>query len=238
MPAFNLSGSRSPSTSGQRVVTLDLVNDSLEATMGAGAYRWRQVGDTLIDVGQRLEGITVHTRLADRTANFAFRLRGTWSLDGTSWNVFSADFVTVSANGQSITAEYATRTDFGRMIRFEFGTTDTGAVEHGICSVVVALKFYDGRGTPDPCPGRPGDRGPAVGSRDQPGPDLHPVRPRAGGPVPAPGTHRRRPPGRGAAEGRAGRRAASRSRGGRRRGAGDTGEARVAPADRSAATPL
>ena len=142
MRNFPMNGLKNAGGASPRIVTLDLVTDSLEATMGAGAYRWRQVGDTLTDIGQRLEGITVHTKLADRTANFSFKLRGTWSLDGISWNVFAADLVTVAANGQSITAEYTTRTDFGRQIRFEFGTSDAGAVEHGTCSVVVALKFY------------------------------------------------------------------------------------------------
>jgi len=130
---------------GQRIVLLDLVTDSHEVTLGQNASRWRQVSDILEDCGPRLEGITVHTKLADMTANFSFKLRGSWSLDGITWTNFSTELAgPIATNGSAISSEYTTKTDCGRHIRFELGTGDTGTVEHGMVSVMVALRFYQG----------------------------------------------------------------------------------------------
>jgi hypothetical protein len=92
-----------------------------------------------------IEGITTHYKLADATANFKFKLRGTWSIDGLNWEVFTSDLMSeVTADDQGISSEYTTKTDFGRRIRFELGTRDGGAVEHGVVTVAVALRFYQG----------------------------------------------------------------------------------------------
>ncbi len=132
-------------SNGQRVVLLDLLAESHEVTLAQAAYKWRQIGDILAEAGPRLEGITVHTKLSDVTANFAFKVKGRWSLDGEDWTDFAADLAgPINANGSAITSEYTTLTDFGRYIRFELGTTDGGAVEHGIVSVMIALRFYQG----------------------------------------------------------------------------------------------
>jgi hypothetical protein len=145
MRNFPTSEAKSQAFSGRRIVLLDVVTASHEVTLGQNAYKWRQVGDILVDVGPRLEGITVHTQLADKTAAFAFKLRGSWSLDGVNWVAFSSDLSSViTSNGSQVSAEYTTRTDLGRHIRIELGTTDTGSVEHGIINVMVALRFYLG----------------------------------------------------------------------------------------------
>ena len=130
---------------GQRVVLLDLLTDAHEVTLGQNSTKWRQVGDILEDVGPRVEGITVHTKLQSRTANFSFKLRGSWSLDGVTWNTFAGELTpAIATDGAAISNEYTTKTDFGRHIRFELGTADTAAIEHGIVSVMVALRFYQG----------------------------------------------------------------------------------------------
>ncbi|MFH1464908.1 MAG: hypothetical protein ABIO70_11040 [Pseudomonadota bacterium] len=145
MKSNSMNRSGSQVLGGQRVVILDLVEDSHEVTMGAGGYKYRPVSDILVDVGPRMEGLTCHYKLADATANFKVKLRATWSIDGLNWEVFSGDIMSeVTADSQGVGTEYTTKTDFGRRIRFELGTCDNGAVEHGIVNVAVALRFYQG----------------------------------------------------------------------------------------------
>ena len=143
MPTFKQNGSRSQTTAGQRVVLLDLLTDSHEVTLAQNNYRTRTLGEVLVDVGPRLEGITIHYRLADRTANFSFKVGASWSMDGNSWLTY--DLVgPINVDGQGISSEYTDKTKFGRLLRFEFATTDGGAVEHGMVSVMAALRFYQG----------------------------------------------------------------------------------------------
>ncbi|MFH1466205.1 MAG: hypothetical protein ABIO70_17605 [Pseudomonadota bacterium] len=145
MKSNSMNRSGSQVLGGQRVVILDLVEDSHEVTMGAGGYKWRPVSDILVDVGPRMEGLTCHYKLADATANFKFQLRGTWSVDGMNWETFSSDLmIEATSDSQVVETEYTTKTDFGRRIRFELGTSDTGTVQHGVVTIAVAQRFYQG----------------------------------------------------------------------------------------------
>ena len=131
--------------SGSRVVIVDLLHDSQEATEGAGAYRYRNVGpDEIRDVGGRLEGVTVMSTISNITANWAMQVQAQYSNDGRSWTPFAANLTTLNANGNYVSAEYTTLTDFGRHIRFQVGVTDGGAIENAIATVSVALRFYQG----------------------------------------------------------------------------------------------
>lgn len=93
MPNYSQSRAESQVQTGQRVAMLDLLTDSHEVTMGTGGYKWRPVSDILVDAGPRLEAITTYYKLADASANFKVKLRGTWSIDGLNWEVFAADLM-------------------------------------------------------------------------------------------------------------------------------------------------
>ena len=132
-------------TNNSRVVYIDLLKDSQEATEGAGAYRYRSVGpDYVADVGAKLEGLTVLSTIHNITANWAMQVQAEYSNDGRLWSPFAANLVTLNANGNNVSAEYTTLTDFGRYIRFQVGVTDAGAIENANVTLAVALRFYQG----------------------------------------------------------------------------------------------
>ena len=130
---------------GGRVVIVELLKDSQEATEGAGAYRYRHLGpDQISEIGGKLQGITVLSTISNITANFAMQVQAMYSNDGRTWTAFAANLVTLNANGNNVSAEYTTLTDFGRHIRFQIGTTDAGAIENANITLAVALRFYEG----------------------------------------------------------------------------------------------
>jgi hypothetical protein len=130
---------------GGRVVVIDLLKDSVEVTEGAGAYRFRNVGpDMICDVGAKLEGVTVMSTISNITAAWAAQVQAQFSNDGRTWTPFAAVLVTLNANGNVVSNEYTTLTDFGRHIRFQVGTTDGGAIERANLTLSVALRFYQG----------------------------------------------------------------------------------------------
>jgi hypothetical protein len=135
-----------PTRSGKRVVVIELLKDHQEVTDGSAAYVWRPVGpDYVADVGGRLEAITVFTTLKNVSANFAMKMQAQYSNDGRTWTDFAADLTgALSSNGNAVSSAYTTLTDFGRHVRFQLGTADSGASEFCNVSVAVALRFYQG----------------------------------------------------------------------------------------------
>jgi hypothetical protein len=128
---------------GRRVVMLDLLTDSHETTLAQNEYTWRNISEILEDVGPRLEAVTVHYKLAEKSNAFAFKVTLAWSLDGETWNTTDV-LAEVGTAKQGIGEEFTSTDKFGRLMRFQLGTTDGGSVEQGIVSVIVALRFYQG----------------------------------------------------------------------------------------------
>ncbi len=131
---------------GSALSGVGLLRDLHAVTDGSAAFVWRPVGPAMIkDVGGRIEGITVYATLDNISANFALKLQGQYSNDGRTWTTFAADIVgPITADGNDVSSEYTTLTDFGRHLRFQLGTSDLGAVEHCDVTVSVALRFYQG----------------------------------------------------------------------------------------------
>ena len=97
---------------GSRVVVIELLKNSQEATEGAAAYRYRAVGpDFIADVGGKLQGVTCFTTINNITANFAMQIQAQFSNDGNLWSPFAANLDgPLNANGNIVSNEYTTLT--------------------------------------------------------------------------------------------------------------------------------
>lgn len=131
---------------GGRVQIIELLKDSQEVTAGAASYKYRNVGpDMIVDVGGKLESITVFSTISNISANFAVQVQAQYSNDGRIWTAFAANVEgPLNANGNAISTEYKTLTDFGRYLRFQVGITDAGATETATLTLSVALRYYQG----------------------------------------------------------------------------------------------
>lgn len=142
----NNGGSRSGVNAiSKRVAVMPLLDRKDYVTRGAGATVVLIVMPmTLRGFGPQLAGITIHARTENTTTNFKWEWRAQWSFDGESWVDFSGNLIgTQTGDGQVVSAEYTTHTDFGLYIRFVLGLQDSGAVEAGTVSAVAALRFQE-----------------------------------------------------------------------------------------------
>lgn len=126
-----------------KIASFTLCASKALLTDGDSSYDDIQVGPVLSGIPLYVEDMVVQALCESRTAGFKYKIKGQWSFDGKTWEDYDSDLLgEQSVSGAVNGSAYTTRTDFGRYVRFLVSVNDAGAVEQGVLSVIVVLKFW------------------------------------------------------------------------------------------------
>ena len=113
---------------------------------GAGAGIWMDfaLGPIFEGLAAHLESITVHLLQEHRSnANLNHRVQLVKSYDGTMWNPGVDIIASQNTIGYTISADYTTRTEFGRFFKLRLGLEDDGTPYDAEFSATICLKFWN-----------------------------------------------------------------------------------------------
>lgn len=131
----------------QKVVLIPLFYKKQLQTDGTTTFAYIDVDvPQAAEYGPYLESIVAYTTTESKTANFSWKIRFFWSLDGRRWNPASTPidlFSAITSNADTIQTAYSTTTNFGLKMRLVVATANTSgtAIERAVCGAVLAFIF-------------------------------------------------------------------------------------------------
>ena len=135
-----------PIMPGRKVVVIPLASHRQVSSQGSTAYSSILVGPMpLHQSGPFLQTITGYGVGREFTANFKWKLLAEKSIEGDVWSSFANPIIPEqTAQGMIVGNAYESYADFGLQLRFllAVGNVSGTAIEQGIISAYVALKFW------------------------------------------------------------------------------------------------
>ncbi len=133
-----------PKTNATEII---LAESEKVSSTGGGATNWDEFDlGPILELSPHLESIMIHLLQEHRSsANLKHRVRLYRSFDGVTWvPTLSADLIaSQNTQGDTISAEYSTRTSFGRYMKITLGLEDDGTAYNAEFSITAHLKFWN-----------------------------------------------------------------------------------------------
>ena len=101
------------------------------------------VGPVIHNAGPALEDMSLHLLIDRPSATFAMDVRAQKGYNGANFEAFAATLLggATGTSGYTISSAYATRTDFGKHMRFDLLVTDNAVSDQAMVSAQLVLRF-------------------------------------------------------------------------------------------------